>query len=778
MKRIVPINFSWEFKPNFNEQDILTKPEGLKTIDIPHTNYLLPYNNFNEESYQFISQYRKMVFIEENKKDIWLVFYGVSVTFKLYINGIYVSENYLPYSEIKIIINDYIKMNEENELLVVVDSREIKDVPPFGNIVDYLAYGGIYREVELIYSDNNYFTDFYLVPVNVLSNPALKCLYTLKNEGIVFLNLYDDDKLIYSKEVKNNEITENLDVVLWDLDNPKLYKAVLSLYEENKLIDEETLMVGFKETQFLPDGFYLNGKKTKLRGLNRHQSYPYVGYAMPKRAQVKDAEILKNELFVNIVRTSHYPQSKHFYDACDKLGLLVFTEIPGWQYIGNADFKERTFRALENMIKVNKNHPSIIMWGVRINESVDDDEFYKKTNELAKIFDPYRPTGGVRCYKKSHLFEDVYTYNDFIHKGKNEGLDDKERVAYLDKPYLVTECNGHMFPTKRFDKEHLRIEHALRHSNVINDSFKPGISGVLSWCMADYNTHSTFGSGDKICYHGVLDMFRIKKLAAYAYISEGTKEPFIMPLSDLNLGEYDASYIKEVYLYSNVDYIKLFKDDKYITTILPAKDRFPNLSHPLFIIKDFIGDSLETEEKLSKNDAKIMKELFVSIRHTWPKINFKDKIKMIYILKRNHLTVDDGINLYNKYSGSWDAKSTYYFKGYINNELVTEAKKEKLNKKEIVIKADDEKLIISDTYDVTRITIESTDQNGYILPYDSQSFVISCNDVLEIIGPKVISLIGGAIGFWIKTKKQGEGIVYINDGENIRTLKIEVDRND
>ena len=83
------------------------------------------------------------------------------------------------------------------------------------------------------------------------------------------------------------------------------------------------------------DWIYINEEKTFLRGLNRHQSYPYVGYAMPSSMQVEDARILKNELHVNTVRTSHYPQAQSFIDACDRLGLLVFTEIPGWQHIGN-----------------------------------------------------------------------------------------------------------------------------------------------------------------------------------------------------------------------------------------------------------------------------------------------------------------------------------------------------------------------------------------------------------------------------------------------------------
>lgn len=98
-----------------------------------------------------------------------------------------------------------------------------------------------------------------------------------------------------------------------------------------EVVDEKSLRFGFRTVRFENDGFYLNGQRIKLRGLNRHQSYAYVGYAMPKSVQELDAEILKNELGVNAVRTSHYPQSQHFISRCDELGLLVFTEIPGWR---------------------------------------------------------------------------------------------------------------------------------------------------------------------------------------------------------------------------------------------------------------------------------------------------------------------------------------------------------------------------------------------------------------------------------------------------------------
>lgn len=121
------------------------------------------------------------------------------------------------------------------------------------------------------------------------------------------------------------------DVMLWDIESPKVYEVTTQLLYQGQVVDEKRVTVGFREALFQKDGFYLNGRKVRIRGLNRHQSYAYVRYAMPESMQRLDAKILKEELAVNAVRTSHYPQSHYFMDACDRLGLLVFTEMPGWR---------------------------------------------------------------------------------------------------------------------------------------------------------------------------------------------------------------------------------------------------------------------------------------------------------------------------------------------------------------------------------------------------------------------------------------------------------------
>jgi len=152
-------------------------------------------------------------------------------------------------------------------------------------------------------------------------------------------------------------------IELWDLEHPKLYTVTAQILDGGKVVDEYSTRIGFRHARFTPQGFQLNGRIVKLRGLNRHQTFPYAGGAMPARVQRRDAWILKKELKCNLVRTSHYPQSPHFLDACDELGLLVFEEIPGWQHIGDQAWQDLSVRNVGEMIRRDWNHPAIILWG-------------------------------------------------------------------------------------------------------------------------------------------------------------------------------------------------------------------------------------------------------------------------------------------------------------------------------------------------------------------------------------------------------------------------------
>ena len=191
------------------------------------------------------------------------------------------------------------------------------------------------------------------------------------------------------------------------------------------------------------------------------------------------------------------------------------------------------------MVTQYRNHPSVILWGVRINESADDDAFYTATNAAAHTLDPTRCTGGVRCIKKSNLLEDVYTYNDFLHDGQSPGCEKKKAVTSDPaKPYLVTEYCGHMFPTKTYDSEAHRTEHALRHAAVLDAvAAQEDIAGSFGWCTCAYYISQPAGTPTIMSGSGTTALQQISlKAACESYSSRiHTSAPPLTPRASGNM---------------------------------------------------------------------------------------------------------------------------------------------------------------------------------------------------------------------------------------------------
>lgn len=792
MQRI-NLNFDWQYKMDFKDEYVSAGAvdAGFELVNIPHANKVLDYNNFDESEYQFISCYRKQVPIasEYNGRAIILKFEGIASYAQLYINGQYIAEHFGGYTPFEIDISNAVIYGEENFLVIICDSTERGDIPPFGKVIDYLTYGGIYREVWLEIKEKSFIRDIFIRTYDVLNNEKtididIELSQQCKDASIIFQisNKKNDVVSCFSYNMSNtrkgniNGRISNIE--LWDIENPNLYTLKASLQQNEKILDETSLRFGFREAYFKSDGFYINGKKIKLIGLNRHQSYPYVGYAMPESAQKKDADILKFELGVNLVRTSHYPQSKHFLDRCDEIGLLVFEEIPGWQHIGQDKWREIVCQNVNDMILRDRNHPSIIIWGVRINESADCDELYINTNKIAHGLDNTRQTGGVRNLKESRLLEDVYTYNDFIHMGYNTALEQPNKVTKSNAPYLVTEHNGHMFPTKRFDDEDKRLEHALRHLRVIDNMMgNQRISGAIGWCMCDYNTHKDFGSGDRICYHGVSDMFRIPKLAWYVYASQQDSIPVMEISSAMDIGEHPAGELGIVYAFTNCDYIKLYKNDDLIKTFYPDKKQFPNIKHAPIKIDDFIGELLQKYENISVKDSDMLKSVLRDASKYGLNLPLGSKIIMGRLMLKYKLSLDDGMRLFGTYVSNWGGQRiNFKFEGYKDGKMVKSIIKATATIAHLEVLPDSLELNESETYDVTRIVMKVLDENGNLLPYSNDAMNVAVDGPIEIIGPRCIALIGGARAFWIKTTgKAGIGIVTIKSekfGDNKIVLEV------
>ncbi len=782
MRNTQQLNDNWLYLPEYAEgcETAEFDETGCLPVRLPHTNIELPLNNFDERDSQFISCYRRRIqHAPQAGKRLFLHFEGVMTAAKIYLNGAFLQEHLGGYTPFTVEMTG-LTTGGEDVLAVVVDSHERNDIPPFGHVIDYLTYGGIYREVWLEVTNEAYLQNLQVKPEKTQSGWRVNTDAYLDNAGglsgaatlRLTLTAPDDEAKTHDFAVRlSGEMEQTLsnsfevsDVLLWGLDQPNLYTLSAELMIAEKAIDETVCRFGFREAKFTPEGFFLNGERVKLRGLNRHQSYPYVGYAMPKRAQEMDAELLKSELGVNLVRTSHYPQSRHFLNRCDELGLLVFEEIPGWQYIGGDEWKKNTMTALREMIQRDWNHPSIVLWGVRINESQDDDAFYHETNAVAHTLDVSRQTGGVRNFANSHFFEDVYTYNDFVHNGKNEPLKHPKDVVHGRVPYMVTEHNGHMFPTKKIDCEEKRVEHALRHLRVLDRMYgDEQISGSIGWDMNDYNTHKDFGSGDKICYHGVMDMFRLPKFAAAAYRSQLDGELFMEVASGMNQGERTGSNLSCVYVFTNCDEVKLYKNGDYIGTYLPDCKTFPNLPHPPVAITDLIGELLMRNEHISKQDADRIKRVLAAIVTYGDKsLPLRYKLAMGYTMLKLRYSYEDAVNLYTRYVAGWGSESTeFLFEGFRKGQLVASAKRGAAASAGLRITPESLTLEETDTYDVCRIVLEHVDQFGAVMPYSVEAVRVLVIGAGERIGPELVSLTGGSTAFWVKTTGEGEILVSV-----------------
>lgn len=757
----IAFNNDWLFTENFDAGF-----DEAVSVRLPHTAKEIPYNYINCRDYQMVCGYRKIFTApgDWQGKKLILRFDGAAHEATVFCNGERVGYHACGYTAFCVDITDLVRLGGENVIDVRLDTRESLNIPPFGFVIDYLCYGGLYREVTLEVKEPEYIKEV------LIENTGLREIRVrIASEcGSLVTDIVDNSGAVISSAVGKAFELNVPEAELWSVDSPALYTARVRAMRGGECVDEKRLRFGFRTVKFKSDGFYLNGERLKIRGLNRHQAYAYVGYAMPRSVQELDAEILKNELGVNAVRTSHYPQSQHFISRCDELGLLVFTEIPGWQHIGDEDWKRQAVKNTYEMVRQYMHHPSIMLWGVRINESQDCDELYRRTNAVAHTLDSGRQTSGVRYIEKSRLLEDVYAYNDFSHCGDNAGLKPKKSVtAKKHNGYLVSECNGHMFPTKAFDDERHRLDHALRHAKVLDAMYADDdISGIFPWCMFDYNTHQDFGSGDGICYHGVMDMFRNPKLASAVYASQSEDKPCCVVSSSMDIGEHPAGDIGRVYVFTNADCVRLYKDGVFVREFAPSREEYPALPHPPVIIDDFIGELLITQEGFDEKTAAAVKECLLAVAKFGPS-SLPPKIlaKFARLMLLKGFKFSDGVELYGKYIGNWGGEATKWrFDAVKGGKLICSVTRSPGQRVHLEVSTSKTKLCEGDTYDAAAVRIRAVDEHGNLAPYWQEPVILKCSGPVMLIGPEIISLKGGSGGCYVKTcGSSGSAELCVND---------------
>ncbi len=533
--------------------------DGLVEVVVPHCVAPLSWRRWDPVSWERTFCYRRDFVLPEHFAGmrVFVDFAGVMTKATVHLNGHQLGVHlggYLPFSyEVTDLVTE-----GHNLLAVLVDASFDINVPP--NVpapgtnvdIDYFEPGGIYREVCLRAVPQIFLDDVFVKPADVLSaSPRLEVECTIdaavvpQGSGLLSVEVIDPESGARAgsavvaaeldaagRSVVRLSVDRLSEVTLWDIEHPKLYDVVTTLVWNSQALHEHRARTGFRHARFELNGFFLNGRRVKLFGANRHQHFPYTGFAMGDRAQRRDAEILRNELNCNMVRCSHYPQAPAFLDACDELGLLVWEEPAGWQYLGDQAWKELACRDVEEMVRRDRNRPCIVVWAPRLNETADDTDLYTRTEKIVKDLDGSRQTAGAThgdAYSSPNYQHDVFGYDDYT-----TYIDGKERHPLLlpprtDRPYLISESvSKRSSPTqlyRRIDTPVVQaqqaLDYAIAHNKVGGDA---RYTGLLAWSAFDY--HSAFGTGfEGVKYSGLADVFRIPKPGAAIYRAQVDPRP-------------------------------------------------------------------------------------------------------------------------------------------------------------------------------------------------------------------------------------------------------------
>lgn len=428
---IITFNDGWLFKKGPFPTETMKAAQAWDgkwtEVNIPHT-----WNNIDMQQnvnsfYQGTSYYRKNYFFPEEWKDkrLFLRFEGVGSCAEVYVNGKLVITHKGGYSAFACEIQNEIKFNEENEIIVKADNASRPDVIPVNHTL-FGVYGGIYRPVSLIVTEkcnitvtDNASSGIYITQKNVSKKSAdISVKVKLDNASlhtspVVLENtIYDNSGKVIS--VKKEEInlsaqgiksfTSNFKVKnphLWNgRKDPYLYKVTSRLYHNGQKIDEVSQPLGIRKYEIIAGkGFYLNGEKYPMYGVTRHQDWWELGSALTKENHDFDLQTIM-DVGATTVRFAHYQQSDYIYSKCDSLGLIIWAEIPFVNRVTGEEW-ENAHSQLRELIRQSFNHPSIYVWGLH-NEVYHPHSYTSQLtqslHDLAKTEDPDRYTVSVNGY--------------------------------------------------------------------------------------------------------------------------------------------------------------------------------------------------------------------------------------------------------------------------------------------------------------------------------------------------------------------------------------------
>lgn len=575
------------------------KQSGWKRVDLPHTPVVEPLTVLHQ--WQGICYYRKRLSVttEEKNGRLWIEFEGAMQLADVWVNGRHLLQHAGGYTPFLIDATDVLEVGDDNEILVRLDNRDNPLIPPGKPLgaLDFCYYGGIYRNVNLIVKPKVHITDqlltdqssggIFVTYPEVTEDRAVVSVKTeVRNSGVTS-GSYDVRQCLYKWKPgkgRGHKVTETvmqatlscgenhvfeqvLAVMkprLWYPDAPDLYVLVTEVLHNGKVMDMEETRIGIRRLEMTKEhGFVINGKPYKLIGTNRHQEYPYVGYALPEQAHYRDMYQIRSNGF-NVVRLGHYPQDVSVLNACDELGLLVIEPIPGWQFYNrDSTFTALTYRDVRTLIRRDRNHPSVIMWETTLNESWPPKEW--KDGAVRVAHEEYP---GDQCFTSG----DAYGYDGFdvCYNDWEEGF---HRPNKTGKPgfireYYDYEFGGHYSTSRirRGDGERAQVQNMWNAQWSLNRYIAdyPRTMGAAVWSMYDYNR----GCCDNICHSGLADLFRLPKFGLYFFrsqISHGSWLPSGQMPYELFIPAYRANETGDtLVIYGNVEEVKLVLNGRTI----------------------------------------------------------------------------------------------------------------------------------------------------------------------------------------------------------------------
>ena len=596
------INNDWYFRiANDSSADYSAEKldcSSWQKVQLPHTPQMVDF--YTSHQWQGICWYRRTIEVKSLRKEqLWLNIEGAMNIADVWVNGIHCTHHLGGFLPVVVDLTKHLHKGK-NTIAVRLDNNDSKITGPRPlKKLDFLWYGGLYRNVSLIRKSEvaitNPFIDttpaeggVFVTYDKVCKNFAEVNISTSvendgkKNRGIEVVNrLLDGEKVVgESRTTKalaggsRTTVRAKIEVKnprLWSPQSPSLYTLQTSIEINGKVVDSECRKIGIRSIEIRDKELFVNGEKMFLRGVNRHQCHPYIGYALTDNAQVRDAVRIKEAGF-DFVRLSHYPQSPAFLRACDSLGIFVLNCIYGWQYFNKKEpkFREFCYQQTRDMVRRDRNHPSILAWEASLNETKQPADFIAENHRLVheEYPAPYCYSAGWQrgydIYVESRQFRIfnyikghdvpliVSEYGDWEYYAHDGGLTQYVR-GWRQKPELTSrQLREHGERRMVQQVENLATAHTDNHTSVkaMGDGY---------WVMFDYNR----GYIEEVEASGIMSIDRLPKYAYYYYRSlrkEGKPMVYIASYLDNNSPTEKA-------IISNCEVVKLYSDEREVATL-------------------------------------------------------------------------------------------------------------------------------------------------------------------------------------------------------------------